>query len=150
MTSRHQGPSTTVAGREQEPPPACCPSGESSLLKGPTLLEKLLCLYLRNPTTALNLEPRHPTLDLRVRVGDGIGEWLAEDVKVQKLSSGHWGGLGPLAYPLLALTHCPPAGQWPPGLRQADGRHPEGRGHPHQARLGREGATAGPQQPAPR
>ncbi|KAM7098929.1 transmembrane and coiled-coil domain-containing protein 4 isoform 2-T17 [Molossus nigricans] len=26
--------------------------------------------------------------------------------------------------------------QWPLGLCQADGRHPEGRGHPHQAKLG--------------
>ncbi|KAM9110595.1 transmembrane and coiled-coil domain-containing protein 4 isoform 2-T3 [Megaptera novaeangliae] len=41
-------------------------------------------------------------------------------------------------------------GQRPLGLRQADGHHPEGRGRPHQANLRREGALAGPRQPAPR
>nr|XP_031320094.1 transmembrane and coiled-coil domain-containing protein 4 isoform X2 [Camelus dromedarius] len=40
-------------------------------------------------------------------------------------------------------------GQRPLGLRQADGHHPEGRGHPHQAQLGWEGALAGSRQPAP-
>lgn len=52
--------------------------------------------------------------------------------------------------PTMALTHCPPAGQWPLGLCQADGCHPEGRGYPHQARLGRKGALAGPRQPVPK
>ncbi|XP_074233377.1 transmembrane and coiled-coil domain-containing protein 4 isoform X2 [Camelus bactrianus] len=40
-------------------------------------------------------------------------------------------------------------GQRPLGLRQADGHHPEGRGHPHQAQLGWEGALAGSRQSAP-
>ncbi|XP_027626403.1 transmembrane and coiled-coil domain-containing protein 4 isoform X2 [Tupaia chinensis] len=42
------------------------------------------------------------------------------------------------------------AGQRPLGLCQADGCHPEGRGHPHQARLGREGPLAGARQPVTR
>ena len=104
------------------------------------VFSSFLYLYSINSRAALNPEASHSF-------------WIGESLRVGVMvlvddtgkGPGVLGGLGSAV-----LTFHPPAGQRPFGLCQADGRHPEGRGHPHQAQLGREGTLAGPRQPDPR